>query len=118
MPKTVIHLFHADADSLRTGSHVSERIRQVAEERGTMLEVFIFGPAQAALTDASEAAHIRDYNAQIDELVAAGVPVEACLNASKSAGSEDILVARGLTLQYARDAFVRWTLESATVITF
>jgi intracellular sulfur oxidation DsrE/DsrF family protein len=118
MPKTVIHLFHDDPDSLRTGSHVAERVRQVAAEQGVALEVFIFGPAQAALTDASDAAHILDYNAQIDDLVAAGVPVGACLNASRGAGSEEVLGARGLTLQYARDAFVRWTQESATVISF
>lgn len=42
----------------------------------------------------------------------------ACLNAAQAAGTEAALTARGITLQYARDAFVRFAPEGATVITF
>ena len=49
--KVVIHIFHADDSSLGSGAHVSERIRQVKEERGVALEVFVFGPAEEALAD-------------------------------------------------------------------
>lgn len=118
MPKTVIHIFHGDDSSLGVGSHVAERIRQVADEQQLELEVFCFGPAQAALGDSSGAPNLQDYNAQIDELIAAGVPVGACLNAARAAETEDALTARGLQLQYARDAIARWTLEGATVVTF
>jgi hypothetical protein len=118
MPKIVIHLFRDDEYSLATGSHVAERVRQVADNQGVDLEVYCFGPAQGALSDTSEDPTRVEYNRQIDELVAAGVPVGACLNAAQAAGTEEALSARGITLQYARDAFVRYALEGATVITF
>ena len=118
MTKVVIHLFHGDADSLSAGSHVAERIRQVAGEQGAELEVFCFGPAQAALAGSPGDQARDEYNKQIDDLTAAGVPVGACLNAARGAGTEQDLSARGIKLQYARDAFVRYALEAATVITF
>ncbi len=117
MAKVVIHLFHGDDDSLSTGSHVAERIRQVAAGQGADLEVYCFGPAQAALSDPQGDVRA-GYNQQIDDLAAAGVPVGACLNAARAAGTEEKLAKRGIRLQYARDAFVRYALEGATVITF
>lgn len=118
MAKVVIHLFHGDEDSLAAGSHVAERVRQVAGDQGVDLEVYCFGPAQGALSDSGGDPTHTAYNHQIDELVAAGVPVGACLNAARAADTEAALSARGITLQYARDAFVRWALEGATVIGF
>lgn len=59
-----------------------------------------------------------EYNAQIDALVAAGVPVGACRNAASANGTAEKLAARGITLQFARDAFVRYSLEGATVLNF
>ncbi|NNN00347.1 MAG: DsrE family protein [Acidimicrobiaceae bacterium] len=117
MAKTVIHIFHADDASLGAGSHVAERVRQVAADQSVQLEVFCFGPAQSALST-SDGEVARDYNQQIDELIAAGVSVGTCLNAAKGAGTEDFLRDRGLTLQFARDAFVRWAQEGAAVINF
>ena len=117
MATVVIHLFHGDDDSLSTGSHVAERIRQVAAAQGADLEVYCFGPAQAALSD-PEGDVRAEYNQQIDDLTAAGVPVGACLNAARAAGTEEKLAERGIRLQYARDAFVRYALAGATVITF
>jgi len=76
LAKTVVFLFHGDDDALGAGSHIAERIRQVADDYGVELEVFCFGP-----------------------------PVEA-------------LTPRGLTLEFARDAFVRFGLEGASVISF
>jgi hypothetical protein len=118
MAKVVIHLFHADNDSLAAGSHVAERVRQVAGDQHVEREVYCFGPAQSALSDGSTGPTRTDYNAQIDALVAAGVPVGARVNAARAAGTEQALSARGITLQYARDAFVRFALEGATVIGF
>jgi hypothetical protein len=118
MKKVVIHIFHADADSLGAGSHVAERIRQVASDQGAELEVYLFGPAQAALNDGTTDPATAEYNAQIDALVAAGVPVGACLNAAEAAKVDKILTDRGIRLQYARDAFIRFALEGATVIGF
>ncbi len=117
MTKVVIHLFHGDDDSLSAGSHVAERIRQVATGQGADLEVYCFGPAQAALSHPDGPVRA-EYNQQIDDLAAAGVPVGACLNAARAAGAEEELQKRGIKLQYARDAFVRYALEGATVITF
>ncbi|MGC8512883.1 MAG: hypothetical protein ACP5P1_07595 [Acidimicrobiales bacterium] len=118
MAKVVIHLFHGDEESLAAGSHVAERVRQVAGDQSVDLEVYCFGPAQGALSDTTGDIKRREYNTQIDDLVAAGVPVGACLNAAHAAGTEEALGARGVKLQYARDAFVRWALEGATVIGF
>lgn len=118
MAKVVIHLFHGDPASLAAGSHVAERIRQVAAEQLLELEVFCFGPAQDALGVQPGDAAGTEYNRQIDELTAAGVPVGVCLNAAQAAGTELALQARGITLQYARDAFVRFAREGATVVTF
>jgi len=99
MPKVVIHLFHGDADSLAAGSHVSERIRQVAGDQNVDLEIYCFGPAQSALNDVSDNSVKDEYNTQIDDLLAAGVPVGACLNAARAAGTEKALAERGITLQ-------------------
>ncbi len=114
MKKIVIHIFHADESSLGAGSHVSERIRQVMQERGVNLEVYIFGPAQKALLNPD----LQDYNATIDGLIAAGVPVFTCLNTAKALEAEASLEQRGLKLAYARDKFVEYALEGATVMSF
>jgi hypothetical protein len=118
MAKVVIHLFHADENSLSSGSHVAERVRQVAGEQQVDLEVFCFGPAQGALNDRSDDPARSEYNQQIDDLIKVGVTVGACLNSARSADTEQALTDRGVRLQYARDAFVRFALEGATVIGF
>ncbi len=118
MATSVIHLFHADDDSLNAGSHVAERIRQVAQSEGVTLEVFCFGPAQSALSAPRDSAVRAEYNEQIDALVAAGVRVGACINAARANGHEAELTERGITLEFARDAFVRYALDGASVITF
>jgi hypothetical protein len=114
MPTTVIHIFHADSDSLTTGAHVAERIRQVGADRGTTVEVYVFGPAERSLLDAAAS----EFNTQIDELIGHGVPVKTCLTAADALGAADRFAKRGIQLEFARDAFVRYTTESATVISF
>ncbi|MCH8564343.1 DsrE family protein [Nesterenkonia sp. LB17] len=118
MAKTVIFLFHDDNSSLEAGSHVAERIRQVAEGQGVELEVFCFGPAQAALTEESDDPVRAGYRHQIEALTRDGVEVHACLNAANAVGTAEALISRGVTLEYARDAFVRYALEGAAVISF
>lgn len=114
MPKTVIYIFHADNDSLTTGAHVAERVRQVAAVRGVELEIYLFGPAENALLDAGQV----EFNKQIDDLVTAGVQVKACLNIAASRGAADALAQRGIQLEFAREAFARYALEHAAVISF
>jgi hypothetical protein len=46
VPKTVVHVFHDDDDSVVTGTRVAQRILEVAAEQGVELEVFCIGPAQ------------------------------------------------------------------------
>lgn len=118
MPKTVVFLFHDDNASLDTGSHVAERVRQVASDEGVALEVFCFGPAQAALTEDNNDPVRTGYRNQIADLTAAGVAVHACLNAANAAGTAEHLSSLGITLEFARDAFVRYALEGATVVSF
>ncbi|RKE23577.1 hypothetical protein [Streptomyces sp. TLI_171] len=118
MPKTVIHVFHDDDDSLATGTRVAQRVQEVAAERGVVVEVFCFGPAQRRLSSTDGEGPVAVFNRQIDGLVASGVVVGACVNAARTEGTEEELTARGLRLTVARDEFVRFTLEQATVITF
>ncbi|WP_037909065.1 DsrE family protein [Actinacidiphila yeochonensis] len=118
MSKTVIHVFHDDDDSLVTGSRVAQRIQEIAPEHGSEVEVFCFGPAQRRLTGGGTTSADIVFNRQVDELVAGGVTVLACVNAARADGVEAELASRGLTLRVARDEFLRWTLEGATVVTF
>jgi len=117
MPKTVVHVFHDDDDAVVTGTRVAQRILEVAPERGIEVEVFCFGPAQRRLGRQDGDADAT-FNRQVDELVAAGVVVGACVNAARADGTDDDLRTRGLALEVARDAFVRFTLEGATVLSF
>jgi hypothetical protein len=115
--KTVAHIFHDDADSLTIGSRLPARIAEIAVDDDIAVEVFVFGPAQRRLTQ-TQSETDRLFNAQIDELIASGIPVGACINSARAEGTQATLAQRGLTLSVARDEFVRFTLERATVITF
>ncbi len=114
MKKVVIHIFHDDASSLGTGSHISERIRQVQGERGVELEVYVFGPAEKALADPARSA----YREALITLAKGGVPVHVCRTIAEDMGKADDFSQIGFTLEYARDAFVRYAMEGATVISF
>ncbi|MFE9856463.1 hypothetical protein [Streptomyces sp. NPDC005780] len=118
MPKTVIHVFHDDDASIATGTRVAQRIQEIAAENDTTVEVLCFGPAQRLLGDATLSEASAVFNRQIDELVADDVAVGACVNAARADGTEAELAGRGLRLRVARDEFLRFTLEGATVITF
>jgi hypothetical protein len=114
MKKVVVHLFHDDASSLGTGSHVSERIRQVIGERGVNMEVYVFGPAEKALADPAQAR----FRETLVSLARSGVPVHVCRSIAEDMGKAEELTGLGFTLEYARDAFVRYALEGATVVSF
>jgi hypothetical protein len=118
MPITVIHLFNDNDAALKTGSHVAARIQQVAADKGLKLEVFCFGPAQAALTAPTRSDAHEGYKKQIAELAQSGVKVGACVDAANTSGSAVALEGLGIHLEFARDAFVRFGLEGAAVITF
>ncbi|WGL52416.1 DsrE family protein [Nocardioides sp. BP30] len=115
--KTVAHIFHDDADSLIIGSRLPARVAEIAAHDDIGVEVFVFGPAQRHLTQVDTETD-RVFNAQIDAVIAAGIPVGACINASRAEGTQTTLAQRGLKLSVARDEFIRFTLERATVITF
>jgi len=115
--KTIIHIFHDDDDSVTTGSRLAQRMLEEAPAAGVEVEVFCFGPAQRRLAAAETAADAA-FNRQIDELIADDVRVGACVNLARTHGAEDLLRSRGLDLHVARDEFLRFTLEGATVITF
>jgi len=112
--KVVIHIFHDDPSALNTGSHVAERIRQTKDENGVDLEVYIFGPAEKVLGGKDNEA----YSKAIQGLVQAGVPVHTCIDIANAIGATEDFSAMGLDLEYARDAFIRYAKEGATVISF
>lgn len=111
-PKTVINLVRADGDALIGGTTVARRIHEVAADRGVSLEVFVFAAAQRALTDDRRS----EFNEAIDGLIAGGTPVSACLNFALTLGAAESLAKRGIQLEAAREAYLRFTLERATVI--
>jgi hypothetical protein len=115
--KTVAHIFHDDEDSLLIGSRLPRRIAEVSAEQNIEVEAFVFGAAQRRLGK-TDSELDRRFNAQIDELIASGIPVGACINTARADGTESALAARGLTLAVARDVFLRYTREQATVIGF
>lgn len=112
--KVVIHIFHADDSSMGTGTHVSERIRQVMEQRGVALEVYVFGPAEKALDDPAHTT-FRDH---LIALAQTNVPVHLCRSIAEEMGKAEEFARLGFTLEYARDAFARYATEGATVISF
>lgn len=112
--KVVIHIFHANENSLGTGSHVAERIRQVKDQQGAALEVYVFGPAEKALADSANA----KFRETLVALTKNGVPVHVCRSIAEEMGKAEEFAHLGFTLEYARDAFVRYALEGATVISF
>ena len=114
MKKVVIHIFHDDDSALGTGSHVSERIRQVKDQQGVALEVYVFGPAEKALADPART----QYRDTLVVLAKNGVPVHVCRNDAEKLGKAEEFTRMGFTLEYARDAFVRYAVEGATVVSF
>jgi hypothetical protein len=99
------------------GTRVAQRIVEVASEQDVELEVFCFGPAQRRIGRSADEADAT-FNRQLDELMASGVTVGACVNSARADGSEDELATRGFNLRVARDEFLRFTMEGATVISF
>lgn len=114
MPKLVLHLFHSDPAALSTVPKMAERLHLAGAQSGPALEVFVFGPAEAALSAPDHA----EFNAQIDGLVRLGVRVTTCIGLAQQAGAEAAFRARGLILESAAVAFPRFATETATVITF
>ena len=112
MKKLVLHLFHVHENAAGTGVKLAERIRQVSAERGVVLEIFIFGAAIGALADPAQS----EYRAALVALAKEGVPVNVCRQTVESMHLADALQAQGFGLEYARDAFIRFTIEGATVV--
>lgn len=112
MKKLVIHIFHVHENAALTGAKLAERIRQVASERGVELELFIFGAAIGALADPAQV----DFRNALAALAKQGVPVHVCQQAVETIGQAEAMKAQGFGLEYARDAFIRFTIEGATVI--
>jgi hypothetical protein len=114
MSKLVLHLFHGDPAALAAVPALAERINQAGEPQRPSLEIFIFGPAEGALSapDRSE------FNARVDGLIRAGVRVTTCIGLAQQAGQEAAFRARGLLLESAALAFPRYAAEGASVVTF
>jgi hypothetical protein len=118
MKKSVVILFNDNDAALNAGSHVAVRMSQVNKEAGVELEVYLFGPGQAAYSSNAETGVKADYIKAIDELIAAGIKVSTCKNTAEAKGTTAALEAKGVHLEYARDAFLRYGAEGAAVINF
>jgi hypothetical protein len=86
----------------------------VIQERGTALEVYVFGPAEKALGDPARTS----FRETLKNLAAAGVPVHVCRSIAEDMKAEGEFGRMGFKLEYARDAFVRFAAEGATVVSF
>ena len=109
---TVLNVVSGDPDSLMGAVTVAGRIADVADEREVRLEMFVFASAQRALSDPRRTA----FNAGIDGLLLRGIPISACSNFARKLSATEALLERGITLEPARDAYIRFTLARATVI--
>lgn len=118
MKKTAIVIFNDNDAALNSGSHVALRMSQVNKEVGVELEVFLFGPGQAAYSSNEELGIKADFIKTIDELIKAGIKVSTCKNTAEAKGTTEALIAKGFHVEFARDAFLRYGLEGAAVITF
>ncbi len=96
MAANLFHLFHGDDASLTLGSLAALKSHATSAMNGVDVEVFCFGPALQALGGDDGEGAIAAYNETIDQLVAAGVPVTACLNAADMAGLADRFRGRGI----------------------
>ena len=114
MSKLVLHLFRNDPAALSTVPALAERMQQAGGADRPAFEVYVFGPAEAALSATDRA----EFNTRIDGLVKLGVRVTTCIGLAQQAGAEAAFRARGLVLESAAVAFPRFAAEAATVITF
>jgi hypothetical protein len=114
MSKLVLHLFRNDPAALSTVPTLAERMQQAGDADRPAFEVYVFGPAEAALSATDRA----EFNTRIDGLVKLGVRVTTCIGLAQQAGAEAAFRARGLALESAALAFPRFAAEGATVITF
>jgi hypothetical protein len=74
----------------------------------------VFGPAEKAIADPANGT----YRDTLVSLAKNGVPVLVCRDIAEKMGRAEEFTQLGFTLEYARDAFVRYALEGATVISF
>ena len=73
---------------------------------------------QAAYSSNAETGAKADYIKTIDELIAAGIKVSTCKNTAEAKGTTEALKAKGVNVEFARNAFLRYGAENAAVITF
>lgn len=118
MKKTVVVIFNDNDAALNAGSHVALRMSQVNKEMDVELEVYLFGPGQAAYSSNAENGVKAEYIKTIDELISAGIKVSTCKNTAEAKGTSEALTTKGVHLEFARDAFLRYGAEGASVITF
>lgn len=118
MKKTAIIIFNDNDAALNSGSHVALRMSQVNKEMGVELEVFLFGPGQAAYSSNAETGVKVDFIKTIDDLIKAGIKVSTCKNTAEAKGTTEALKANGIEVEFARDAFLRYGLEGVAVINF
>jgi hypothetical protein len=114
MSKLVLHLFNANPAALATVPSLAMRLYQSPDTDKPALEVYVFGPAEGALSSPDQG----EFNAQVDGLVKQGVRVTTCIGLAQKAGAEAAFQARGLALESAATAFPRFAAETATVVTF
>ena len=116
MKKTVLVIFNDNDAALNAGSNLALRMADVNKERNVELEVFLFGPAQAAYSDDEKTGMKASFHANIQKLIQKGIKVSACANAAGD--KADTLQKEGLILDFARDAFLNYGAEQASIITF
>jgi len=116
MKKTVLVIFNDNDAALNAGSNLALRMAEVHKERDVALEVFLFGPAQAAYSSDEKTGMKVSFHANIKKLIQAGIKVSACANAAGD--KADALKKDGVQLDFARDAFLNYGAEHASVITF
>ena len=118
MAKILFHFFHKDGASLSLGSIAALGTSKRSAENGVDVEVFICGSLALVFNGPADEGPARTFNSNIDEMIAAGVRVSACIVAAQATGDDDALRDRGVILEDAALVYARSATDGTTVITF
>jgi len=118
MAKILFHFFHKDGASLSLGSIAALGSSRRSAETGVDVEVFVFGSAQRMLAVTDGEGPSRTFNSNIDEMIATGVRVSACIVAAEATGDDGALRDRGIILEDAALVYARCATDGTTVVTF
>ncbi|MCL5099544.1 MAG: DsrE family protein [Candidatus Marsarchaeota archaeon] len=97
-----------------SGLHLAKRIYEVRQANGVdVVEVFLYAGGSKLLQSLPE-----EFENLIKELKQGGLTIKVCATEAKAWGLEENAKRFDIALEFARDAFSRYSREGFTVFTF